>query len=43
MKTISAPFNLLLVGLGSRLACALTVILSLWAGFFWATAAMGGI
>ena len=35
-------FRLLAVGAGLRLAGAALVAAALWAGFFWATATLGG-
>ena len=31
----------LLIGVGPRLATAILIVMSLWAMFFWATAALG--
>lgn len=37
-----SPRRLLLLGAGSRLIVAAIVAALLWAGFFWATARLGG-
>lgn len=37
-----ASARLLLLGVGPRLLGAAAVVAALWAGFFWATARLGG-
>lgn len=42
MQRNTNAFALLLLGAAPRLAAAALIIVAIWAGFFWATAPVGG-